>query len=87
MRSRTATRATVSSLKSQTLIYSAAIAFASRNDSEERRKAGLQRYMKAVHRRGKAKYELGRYEDALEDFQKAQVSLKCVHPFKSRSEN
>merc|ERR1719281_231820 len=31
------------------------------------------RYMKAVHRRGKAKYELGRYEDAVEDFQKAQA--------------
>merc|ERR1719261_133959 len=34
------------------------------------------RYMKAVHRRGKAKYELGRYEDAVEDFQKAQA----MHP-------
>merc|ERR1719281_2268319 len=31
------------------------------------------RYMKAVHRRGKARYELGRYEDAVEDFQKAQA--------------
>merc|ERR1719311_1356375 len=34
------------------------------------------RYMKAVHRRGKARYELGRYEDAVEDFQKAQA----MHP-------